>query len=339
MIRKKERELTPYEKYFMEAPARRPYMRIISAFPDGRLKRFDTNMELPPEDDETDTPENNADLDLVDDTDFSANIGTDEPDEPIAQDDGGLETEPPADAAEPVPENDPQEADAQTDVPAEEPVEPTDQPTEGDTAETPDNPDEGLETEPPADTGTDAPTDDDTDAVGGGEGELAADDNTDFSANIDADDAGDEGGGEDVEADDTEDGTSQTGQTNNTENQLKFSLYRNLKNLYITIQNYESGNRNPSNLIIVQRLADILGTTTEYLLDCPESSASESKKEDGSKAVPNNIHDLVEKITGLFTDGSLDEDTLDDAMKALSDAYWAAKGKNKRHKAHSNAKE
>lgn len=215
-------------------------MRIISAFPDGRLKRFDTNMELPPEDDETDTPENNADLDLVDDTDFSANIGTDEPDEPIAQDDGGLETEPPADAAEPVPENDPQEADAQTDVPAEEPVEPTDQPTEGDTAETPDNPDEGLETEPPADTGTDAPTDDDTDAVGGGEGELAADDNTDFSANIDADDAGDEGGGEDVEADDTEDGTSQTGQTNNTENQLKFSLYRNLKNLYITIQNYES---------------------------------------------------------------------------------------------------
>ena len=224
----------------MEAPARRPYMRIISAFPDGRLKRFDTNMELPPEDDETDTPENNADLDLVDDTDFSANIGTDEPDEPIAQDDGGLETEPPADAAEPVPENDPQEADAQTDVPAEEPVEPTDQPTEGDTAETPDNPDEGLETEPPADTGTDAPTDDDTDAVGGGEGELAADDNTDFSANIDADDAGDEGGGEDVEADDTEDGTSQTGQTNNTENQLKFSLYRNLKNLYITIQNYES---------------------------------------------------------------------------------------------------
>ena len=223
----------------MEAPARRPYMRIISAFPDGRLKRFDTNMELPPEDDETDTPENNADLDLVDDTDFSANIGTDEPDEPIAQDDGGLETEPPADAAEPVPENDPQEADTQTDVPAEEPVEPADQPMEGDAAETPDNPDGGLETEPPADTSTDAPTDD-TDAVGGGEGELAADDNTDFSANIDADDAGDEGGGEDVEPNDTEDGTSQTGQTNNTENQLKFSLYRNLKNLYITIQNYES---------------------------------------------------------------------------------------------------
>ena len=106
-----------------------------------------------------------------------------------------------------------------------------------------------------------------------------------------------------------------------------------------TIQNYESGNRNPSNLIIVQRLADILGTTTEYLLDCPESSASESKKEDGAKAVPNNIHDLVEKITELFTDGSLDEDTLDDAMKTLSDAYWAAKEKNKRHKAHSNAKE
>lgn len=52
-----------------------------------------------------------------------------------------------------------------------------------------------------------------------------------------------------------------------------------------------------------------------------------AKKEDGAKAVPNNIHDLVKKITELFTDGSLDEDTLDDAMKALSDAYWAAKEK------------
>ena len=224
----------------MEAPARRPYMRIISAFPDGRLKRFDTNMELPPEDDETtdDVPENDTDLELVDDTDFSANIGTDEPDEPVAQDDG-LETEPPADAVEPVPENDPQEAEAQTDAPVEEPIEPADQPTEGDAVETPDNPDEGLETEPPADTGGDVPTDD-TDTAGGGEGELAADDNTDFSANIDADDAGDDGGGEDPGTDDTGDGTAQTGQTNNTENQLKFSLYRNLKNLYITIQNYES---------------------------------------------------------------------------------------------------
>ncbi len=94
-----------------------------------------------------------------------------------------------------------------------------------------------------------------------------------------------------------------------------------------TIQNYESGNRNPSNLIIVQRLADILGTTTEYLLDCPESFAAEIKKEDGAKAVPDNIHDLVEKITELFTAGNLGEDTLDDAMKTLSDAYWAAKEK------------
>lgn len=53
-----------------------------------------------------------------------------------------------------------------------------------------------------------------------------------------------------------------------------------------TLQNYESGNRNPSNLIIVQRLADILGTTTEYLLDCPESSASESKKRGRRKSRP-----------------------------------------------------
>ena len=33
-----------------------------------------------------------------------------------------------------------------------------------------------------------------------------------------------------------------------------------------TIQNYELGDRRPSNMEVIQRIADALGTTTEYLL-------------------------------------------------------------------------
>ena len=256
MIRKKPKELTPYEKYFMtEAPARRPYMRIISAFPDGRLKRFDDNMDDPdPEepventepDDVEDTggAEDTGALDLVDDTDFADNMTDDEEPEPEAQNlppEEGLDTEPPADNAEvPAPEDEaePAEANVQTnDVPEEAPadnhppVEGGDAPVEGDPGEG------GLETEPPVGAEGDvAPTDDagGEEAPAGDEGGLDTEDNTDFGANMD------DGGGDEAPTDDggggEEGGTD--GAANTAENQLKFSLYRNLKNLYIAVQNY-----------------------------------------------------------------------------------------------------
>ena len=255
MIRKKPKELTPYEKYFMtEAPARRPYMRIISAFPDGRLKRFDTNMDDP----DPDTPEEDTgDLDLVDDTDFADNITDDlEAPEPEAQnipapegDAGGLETEPPADdagTAEPVDtgEDPGAEPTVQGADDATEPVAATDDPPPVEGGDAPvDDAEGGLETEPPAgaegdvaptdDTGgePEAPADDE-----GGEGGLDTEDNTDFGANMDDGTGGDEG---DAETD-VGGGDAQAQTPNNAESQLKFSLYRNLKNLYIAIQNYIS---------------------------------------------------------------------------------------------------
>ena len=38
-----------------------------------------------------------------------------------------------------------------------------------------------------------------------------------------------------------------------------------------TIQNYELGTRKPGNMVIVQRIADALGTTTEQLLSSGET--------------------------------------------------------------------
>lgn len=97
-----------------------------------------------------------------------------------------------------------------------------------------------------------------------------------------------------------------------------------------TIQNYELGTRKPANLEIAQKLADALHTTTEYLLNGAERYVVEAYEKGGSKAA-RDIEELVGEVTGLFAGGELSEDALDGAMKALNDAYWIAKEKNKKY--------
>ena len=60
-----------------------------------------------------------------------------------------------------------------------------------------------------------------------------------------------------------------------------------------TLYNYVSGERRPSNIEVVQRIANALGTTAEELLSS--------------------------------------DDALDGAMRALNEAYWIAKDKNKKY--------
>ena len=43
-----------------------------------------------------------------------------------------------------------------------------------------------------------------------------------------------------------------------------------------------------------------------------------------------DIDELVGEVTGLFAGGQLSEDALEGAMRALNDAYWMAKEKNKK---------
>ena len=58
-----------------------------------------------------------------------------------------------------------------------------------------------------------------------------------------------------------------------------------------TIQNYELGSRKPGNMKVIGDIATVLGTTADYLLS---------------------------------------EDALEGAMRALNDAYWMAKERNKK---------
>ena len=81
---------------------------------------------------------------------------------------------------------------------------------------------------------------------------------------------------------------------------------------------------------IVSDLAIALGTTPDYLLGTAETYVVEAREKGGRKAA-KDIDELVSEVTGLFAGGQLSEDALEGAMKALNDAYWLAKEKNKKY--------
>lgn len=97
-----------------------------------------------------------------------------------------------------------------------------------------------------------------------------------------------------------------------------------------TIQNYELGNRRPTKLDIVEKLAKALNTTPEYLLGQNGLLVVAAHEQGGSKAA-RDIDELVSEVTGMFAGGRLSDEALDGAMKALNDAYWIAKAKNKKY--------
>ena len=97
-----------------------------------------------------------------------------------------------------------------------------------------------------------------------------------------------------------------------------------------TIQNYELGTRKPGNMVIVQRIADALGTTTEQLLSSGETLVVAAHERGGARAA-KDINELVSEVTGMFAGGKLSDDALDGAMRALNEAYWIAKDKNKKY--------
>lgn len=258
MIRKIVREQTPFEKYFSEAPARKPYMKIVSAFPDGRLKGFDSNIA----NDEDELEEDLAgieldDDDLVDDTDFSDNIDDIDGEEPeqISEEpvDGDNVSEPAVTGVEPTTD------DSGLD---------TEPPTGDDFAPTDDAPPMNPDT-PPEETNT--PTDGGAEVDGGGELADKPPAGDDFSANIDDDSSGDDSMTDNA---DTSGDGGQTGPANTIDNQLRFSLYRNMKNLYKAIQSYEerldelvstSYNFNITSKIANKKLVELEETMYQYM--------------------------------------------------------------------------
>lgn len=97
-----------------------------------------------------------------------------------------------------------------------------------------------------------------------------------------------------------------------------------------TIQNYEMGDRKPSSMEVVQKIAYALHTSTEYLLGSADSYVVEAHERGGAKAA-HDLDALVSEVAGMFAGGKLSDDALEGAMKAINDAFWLAKSKNKKY--------
>ena len=97
-----------------------------------------------------------------------------------------------------------------------------------------------------------------------------------------------------------------------------------------SIQNYELGTRKPNNMEVVQKIADALHTTTEYLLGSEETFVIEAHEKGGAKSA-RDVNELVSEVTALFAGGTLDENAKEGVMAAINRAYWDAKENNKKY--------
>ena len=99
-----------------------------------------------------------------------------------------------------------------------------------------------------------------------------------------------------------------------------------------TINNYESGDRYPNNLLTVKRLAQALHTTSDCLLDDESALLVDANARGGVKAV-TELQPLLAQVGALFAGGELSETDKDKVMRAITDMYWQAKENNKKYAA------
>lgn len=94
-----------------------------------------------------------------------------------------------------------------------------------------------------------------------------------------------------------------------------------------TIVNYENGSTLPP-VNILPKIAKYFGVPIGSLLTEEEELISHAYEKGGRKSA-RDAHELIDDATGLFAGGRISEDEKDAVIKALLDAYWIAKEKNK----------
>lgn len=105
-----------------------------------------------------------------------------------------------------------------------------------------------------------------------------------------------------------------------------------------TMKNYELGTSLPRTRKIYQNIADFFNVNINYLLAEDEAFIIEAKEVYGSRG-KQQASALIAQVNGLFTGGDIAEEDMDEMMKAIQDAYWIAKEKNRRHAPDKSSKE
>ena len=97
-----------------------------------------------------------------------------------------------------------------------------------------------------------------------------------------------------------------------------------------TITNYEKGTTYPQDRRVYGVLAEILGTSADYLHNENDDFVSMAGKEFGYRGRVG-AEKLVGELTGLFAGGEMAEEDMDELMLAIQEAYIDAKKRNKKY--------
>ena len=97
-----------------------------------------------------------------------------------------------------------------------------------------------------------------------------------------------------------------------------------------TISNYELGKTRPQDHKIYKVLADILEIDADYLHNDNDDFINSALEAYGSRG-KKQAKQLMEDVTGLFAGGDMADEDLDEFMRAVQEAYWLAKDKNKKY--------
>ena len=95
------------------------------------------------------------------------------------------------------------------------------------------------------------------------------------------------------------------------------------------IQRYEYGTSRPR-LDAAEKLAKALNVTTDQLLGNGDMLVAQAAEKYGSRGA-KQAQQLTEEVTVLFAGGEMAQEDMDVMMKAIQDAYWIAKEKNKKY--------
>ena len=94
-------------------------------------------------------------------------------------------------------------------------------------------------------------------------------------------------------------------------------------------QNYESGERLPKQKESYELLAAALNVELESLKDDNADFVIKATEKYGSRG-HEQAERLIKEVSGLYAGGELAEEDMDAMMKAIQEAYWIAKEKNRK---------
>ena len=96
------------------------------------------------------------------------------------------------------------------------------------------------------------------------------------------------------------------------------------------IQNYELGLKTPKSRSTYTKLANALGVDENALLDSDASFVLQAKEQYSNRGA-QQAWDLVSDLKAMWAGGEVDEEDMNEIMRAMQEAYWEAKKNNRKY--------